>query len=254
MTDGAVDVDVDALAKRHSPIVVTHPHESSLMCTSEYFLANSALFDRLRGEVVKDVATNELLNQYDNRRYCTRPNSNALRGQGAAPSYYSHYIKDGVLFIQYVFLYTDNPGYVRCGVALGRHLSDVEHVTMQFTENNEVSRVYFAAHSSKQGQWHSSRECAWRGDRLIVYSALGSHASYAHTGTYIRILGLVNDVCRHGEENDEEAVPLPDEAWTWWQGKLAPTGVTPPRRQGWFNHENGQSISWWKRCIGCCWW
>jgi len=184
-------------------------------------------------------------------------------GLDTVPFYWTSYEKDGKLYVQYIFVYANNPGY-SCGCcALGRHKADIEHVTIRFAEGRRaIDEVYYSAHGHTQGMWVKGADCEYHDDthrRIKVYAALGSHGCYPHAKTYYRILGFANDVCSdkglrvHGGQ-DPVVEELPDAEWTRWRGKMGPNGVSSVRRQGWFEHEDGVTASAWWRLFGCCKW
>jgi hypothetical protein len=248
---------------RHAPLLVLHPDETAFPCSGEYLVHNSRLWDKKNGDVCERNVCEKTLREHDAERYAldVRPsalNGEVLDGVSNVPVYFTTYERDDKLYAQYIFVYANNPGYRFCGVPLGRHKSDVEHVTleMQKGDHNRVLRVYFSAHGHTQGQWVPASLCEWGedGHRLRVYAARGSHACYPRAGTYVRACGVVNDVCADGLLCDLALREIPDAEWTKYKGTLAPEGITPPRRQAWFGHENGVTIPWWKRAFCCCAW
>jgi hypothetical protein len=106
---------------------------------------------------------------------------------------------DGVITIS--FYYTENLA-IGTGWSLfprspdlGYHKHDIEYISIYF-KGDQPSKVFFSAHSSKQGTWMNWNDCERSSDgNLVVYVARNSHANYPHAGTYWRAFGTANDVC-----------------------------------------------------------
>lgn len=250
---------------RHAPLLVFHPDETAFPCSGDFLVHNSRLWDTARGEVCERHVSDQTLHNHDEPRYALDPRPGALNGEildglRDVPVYYHTYERGELAYVQYIFVYANNPGYRCCGLRLDEHKSDVEHVTLELRRRDaRVLRVYFAAHGHTQGCWVPAEACEWHGGagggrRLRVYAARGSHACYPHAGTYVRACGLANDACGGGLVCDLALREMPEAAWTRFRGTLAPGGVLPPRRQAWFGHENGETATWWTRVLGCCWW
>ena len=254
--------DARRAAARHVPLLILHPDETAFPCSGDYLVRSSRLWDKEDGRVCERHVSEQTLRDHDDARYALDPCPGSLNGEvvdglGSVPIYYHTYECGDRTYVQYIFVYANNPGYRCCGLPLGRHKSDVEHVTLELqSADGRVLRVYFSAHGHTQGQWVPAGQCEWHTDgrRLRVYAARGSHACYPRAGTYVRALGVANDVCGDGLVCDLALRELPDAAWTKFAGTLTPTGVSPPRRQAWFGHENGVTLPWWKRVFCCCLW
>ena len=115
----------------------------------------------------------------------------------------------------YYFLYTDNDAIGCCDICpsnkyLGYHKFDCERVIIlynyeKYLDNIYVAEhVYFAQHSSKQGQWKKWEECDinYITDKptLNIYVALGSHASYPKPGITFRVFCFGNDTCKKNQK------------------------------------------------------
>lgn len=250
-------------ARHHCPVLHMHEKETSHVCSGPWLVAHSGIIVRETGVVEFRNATDQCMESHNNKKYSLDPCSQYLQGEvttglDQVPFYWTSYEEDGMLHLQYIFMYANNPGY-SCG--LGRHKADIEHVTLQFAEDRRsIQQVYFSAHGHTQGMWVKGGECEYTDDnRLKVYAALGSHACYPHAKTYWRIMGLTNDVCSNSglrvhATADPVVEKLPDAVWTKWKGKMGPGGVSSVRRQGWFEKENGVTATIWWRLFGCCMW
>lgn len=248
------------LPEKYCPILRFHPEATSYPCTGEFLCANAGLYDKETKQVECRHVNEAVLMDHNSRRYGLDISPSALPGQlfgglDGVPIYWHMYDgDDSDTYLQYIFIYANNPGYSCCCCFLGEHQSDVEHVTLVI-RNRTVRKVYFAAHGSTQGMWVPAHLCEWGGEtgrRLVVYSAKGSHGSYPQAKTYYRLFGFANDVCSDRGFNADSVhlMELPDAEWTKYKGTLAPTGVNPPRRQGWFGHENGTSVTAAERFFG----
>lgn len=119
----------------------------------------------------------------------------------------------------YSFFYTENlaigVGW-RCfprAKTLGYHPHDIEYVSV-YSHDGQSELVYFAAHSRGQGFWVPWEKCEFSEGHLVVYVARNSHACYPHSGVYVRVFGMANDVCSgrglHQVFTDEDLVPSYD--------------------------------------------
>ncbi len=115
----------------------------------------------------------------------------------------------------YYFLYTDNDAIGCCNLfpsnkSLGYHKYDCEKVIVLFDYNKYITNiyepkyVYFAQHSSRQGQWKKWEDCDTHNlldkPTLYIYVARGSHASYPKPKTTFRIFCFGNDTCSYNEK------------------------------------------------------
>ncbi|KAK2805599.1 hypothetical protein FQN50_006114 [Emmonsiellopsis sp. PD_5] len=86
---------------------------------------------------------------------------------------------DGFYFYFYAWVYNDGTEVI--GIKFGCHVGDWEHSMVRFVDEKPQS-VWFSQHSSGQAFTYQATEK--RGVRPIGYSANGSHATYATTGTH----------------------------------------------------------------------
>ena len=167
----------------------------------------------------------------------------------------------GLYDIQYIFFYAYN-GDLLTGSADSAHEADVEHITVRIEKDiNTVHQIYFAAHNN-EGKWYSPRATdsspdgySITGDgRPIVYSALGSHASYPSAGVKDR--GILLPADKTGEGGLEwDCLPnvinlgeksYPRQGMEWIQysgrwGEIGAVGYTSgpygPAYQDWWNSD-----------------
>lgn len=132
---------------------------------------------------------------------CTRAGANPAnfsdqQGNLTTPVYVTWSRHNDKIYIVYVFIYGFNGAYPVSMPVKGDHDFDVEHITLELNENKELERIFFAAHTSREGSWlpaeHESIE--YEGTHPIVYVAQTGHGSYPEGGTYVRIYGFGNDI------------------------------------------------------------
>ncbi len=139
------------------------------------------------------------------------------------PCYYMTRIIDKDLVeIFYVFLYGYNDPYKIFGFEVGAHQSDWEGIVVRVDKTKGLQRVYYKAHGDKDGYWLPTDKVQTikiNGvDRLVFYSARGSHGSYdsaVNTGDirccnsfiWPRILCCANDIINTGTLLDTYTIP-----------------------------------------------
>ena len=103
----------------------------------------------------------------------------------------------GIVDAFWFFFYSYNLGQSVLGVRFGNHVGDWEHCMVRF-ENGEPRGIFFSEHEG--GQAYAWEAVEQRGERPIIYSAVGSHAMYALPGThpYILPFGILKDVTDKG--------------------------------------------------------
>lgn len=123
-------------------------------------------------------------------------------GDAPVPVYVSQFADGDSTYINYNLFYAHNPavqtvfgaccGYPECCACCGQHYADLEHVQVHIRDGR-VQRVYFAKHSG--GAWRdvAADHLEMTGDRVHVYVALRSHASYETAGVQWRWGGVVPD-------------------------------------------------------------
>lgn len=211
---------------------------------------------RKAGSFTKDELTVRPLN---NSEYSLVPDNNFHPSQMIkdVPFYVGVFHKENnITILQYCFLYPINPGYI-CGA--GFHNGDLEHVTIVIDREREIiKKVYYATHSSAQGSWFPADACEYMyPNRIKVYVAIGSNASYYEPGCYPRIACLANDVCPSTgvlwDPQSVKVVSIMTDPWIYWAGNFGTT--TMPARHGFWGREDPPtSITWWQRLFCCCKW
>lgn len=164
--------------------------------------------------------------------------------------------------IQFWFFYPFNGSIVTAPVYRPQHEGDWEHITVRVSPDFQVAdSVFFAAHSGSDA-WLPASAVSWDGSHPIVYSALGSHASYPTAGTQSRppwVLmpddhtsdgGHVWHTWQRVSVVGSFDNPTPGNEWIrytgrWGQmgvafigGKTATDGPRGPAFQGWWYDDN----------------
>ncbi|KAL1296553.1 hypothetical protein AAFC00_000057 [Neodothiora populina] len=103
-----------------------------------------------------------------------------------------------VVDVFYFFFYSYNHGTKVLGTMIDNHVGDWEHAMIRFS-NGEPQNVYLSAHTS--GAAYAYSAMTLEGVRPVTYSAVGTHANYATSGSHsiYSILGnLVTDTTSAG--------------------------------------------------------
>ncbi|KAF4511858.1 hypothetical protein G6O67_001064 [Ophiocordyceps sinensis] len=160
----------------------------------------------------------------------------------------------GILDAFWFFFYSYNLGQTVLGIRFGNHVGDWEHCMVRF-EHGVPRGIYFSEHEG--GQAYAWGAVEKRGDRPVIYSAVGSHAMYALPGEhpYILPFGMLKDVTDKGplwdpalnnyayhydytrsepeQAKDPEADALRDAP------SLVPAASNPSAPTSWFHYKGG---------------
>lgn len=103
----------------------------------------------------------------------------------------------GIIDAFWFFFYSYNLGQTVLGIRFGNHVGDWEHSMVRF-QNGIPKGIYFSEHEG--GQAYAWDAVEKRGDRPVIYSAVGSHAMYATPGDhpYVLPFKLLKDVSDRG--------------------------------------------------------
>lgn len=247
------------IAEKFKPVIYFHSDEKYFPDTMEAYLEDASLFMKNSDQKVLDKVTPELL-AIDYKDDVYTIHSKNLYGNRDRGCMYVRVEdrKEEYRIVYFVFFPFNGPMKVLNCIEAGSHRADVEKLTIFVDKKSEqIKRVYLGAHGSKDGMWLFPENFEKENDRLVVYSALSSHAFYNEAKIYYRYFGVVNDHTNKGikwenpkivilEENG--AVPI----WQSYEGTLgAPDNCNTPRYRGW-ESEPVHSTTKWKRFFGCC--
>jgi hypothetical protein len=132
------------------------------------------------------------------------------------------------------FPYNDAPG-------VGGHEGDWEHITVRVGADGNLEGIEMAAHLTSS----LSTDPEFRNGRLVVYSALGSHASFAKSGTHDIDDWPWDDHCAAGGyawETWRNLKPLSEQPWKNFAGAWGEVGMV--------SHTTGPLGPWHKRTMG----
>ncbi|KAH0492309.1 hypothetical protein TgHK011_007267 [Trichoderma gracile] len=103
----------------------------------------------------------------------------------------------GIVDAFWFFFYSYNLGQTVLGLRFGNHVGDWEHCMVRF-QNGVPRGIFFSEHEG--GQAYAWEAVEKRGDRPVIYSAVGSHAMYALPGShpYVLPFKLLKDVTDKG--------------------------------------------------------
>lgn len=108
----------------------------------------------------------------------------------------------GLVDAFYMYFYANNWGGRILGSNVGNHVGDWEHTMVRF-QDGQPQAVWFSQHAF--GQAFKYQTVEKQGDRPVAYSANGSHANYAITGTHDHTIpgqnlpaGLLEDTTNQG--------------------------------------------------------
>ena len=103
----------------------------------------------------------------------------------------------GILDAFWFFFYSYNLGQTVLGIRFGNHIGDWEHCMVRF-ENGVPRGIFFSEHEG--GQAYAWDAVEKRGERPVIYSAVGSHAMYPTPGEhpYVLPFKMLKDVTDKG--------------------------------------------------------
>ncbi|HEX8199893.1 MAG TPA: Vps62-related protein [Isosphaeraceae bacterium] len=227
--DAETSVSAAALVRHYAPIVYLHEDEPWGPANPDRFIAGSELkfsvnnardhtFDETPdpqklgsgGYRYKGVRSNECSRPRDGRCEAVRKAHRLDDNEGyyldlkdsfrhldktrSGPVYWEFASRR---YIKYWFFYRQSGDRFSTGDVIHVHEGDWEHVVVNLDDRNRARSVTFHEHNrSETIAWNKVEKPEGEGDHFIVYSALGSHASYPHAGFHPCGGSLVKDaVC-----------------------------------------------------------
>lgn len=172
--DGLLDAEEDALARRFAPIVILHPEDRYRPASIDWLLARADVFDEGPRAILAGSAE---LPRGDSGRSLPA----AVHRGSDDPADWTTYVHvypraDGGINLQYWFYYpySDGPLFFD-------HDSDWEHATVELDAERRPVGVHLAQHENDHpGTFHRWSETRREGEHVVVLSARGTHATYAH--------------------------------------------------------------------------
>lgn len=191
---------------------------------------------------------------------CTEFGSNPkqfsdAQGNLTTPIYVTFTKHNGKLYIVYAFIYGFNGAYpiyapginvpiLKGDIAAeqGAHEFDIEHITVELNSDNQLERIFFAAHTKAEGVWITAKDpnLTFEGTHPVVHVATNGHGSYPRAGTHVRIFGFGNDItCKNQKWIPQLVLLYPDSderfdpktmGWVYHSGMYGARGVDPMSR------------------------
>ena len=138
----------------------------------------------------------------------------------------------GVVDAFWFFFYSYNLGN-EVFLRFGNHVGDWEHTVVRF-QHGRAKAVFVSEHYF--GQAYTYRAVEKRGKRPVIYSARGTHAMYATSGTHAYVLpfGLLHDETDKGPLWDP-ILNLRTYTYEPKKDVIQPSNYSPRAPVGWFN-------------------
>ncbi|KAI4141134.1 MAG: hypothetical protein LQ340_007718, partial [Diploschistes diacapsis] len=141
-------------------------------------LSNLNSLNSLGGSNVSLSSTNDFT-KYPAWLNGTKPDSSGkVAGDPSAAIIVNDY-GNGTVYAFYMYFYNFNEGNIVFGTPAGNHAGDWEHNAILF-ENGVPQSVWFSQHANGEAFTYSCVEK--QGQRVVGYSARGTHANYAIAG------------------------------------------------------------------------
>jgi len=195
--DGIRDEVEQKLILDLAPEVRLHPSDYTRPANVDWYLGRTSLrfshpYCRDHEVLVGGVATQEKLSTQkhppidscEQGEFFLHPESDAVRDGAADPNawrVYAHVKKSVVVGsgfdVQFWFFYPYD--FAKWGL---NHEGDWEHVTISTDADGNFVSAWLAQHT--YGERFRRDELAWNGTHPIVYSAIGTHATYPRAGTW----------------------------------------------------------------------
>lgn len=211
---------IHALITHYGPTVFFHPEETYLPSSVSWFFSNGSLLYR-KGVLVGNNIDAEGCNlpnggTNDGEYWIDLPSDATQRervkhGNIESAKLYVH-VKPalGGTFTDiamWIFCPFNGPGTLKLGLMnlslgkIGQHVGDWEHFTLRISNfTGELWSIYFSQHSG--GEWVEATDLEFiEGNKAVIYSAKGGHASFPHRGLYLQGsskigIGIRNDADR----------------------------------------------------------
>lgn len=257
--------NIQETINKWAPIIYHHPDEKYYPVSIEWLMANSALIDYTDPKnpvSVSPVTNQDIYDLSKKHNFEIKTDGSILFSFGSdlhrgehptrnIPCYVLVKEAEGKIHITYIFLYAYNGEYPILGLLnAGQHPADIEHLTVELTQQGQLTRVMYSAHGTKDGRWVSAKDVPMENGRIIAYMALNGHGLYPKEGIAFRLGGLANDYLGRGASWDPkpQLIFLPDHpnfdvktmGWVAFNGRLGgearpknTDGIAPLLDKGW---------------------
>lgn len=214
------------IIKIHCPIIYFHRNEKYFPCSKKEFMLASSYHDKdgkkllSKEELTADISKlveKITLNRNDNY---LKIEDRKIWEKGENPELYCIF-SDPFVFNNKNYFYLTYYMVFGYNGTLAPHEMDIEYCTMLFecgeffddgknfsASNSKPIYVYLSSHG--HGNWFGLNHFDKQNERIIIYSALESHAIYPKVKVYKRVFGFGDDVTDNGVLYDfqEKTVPL----------------------------------------------
>lgn len=211
---------IHALIKHYGATVFFHPDDIYMPSSVPWFFKNGALVyqnGKLEGKPIDSRGSNlpsggkndgefwiDLPDDDDERTYLKSGNIESAELYVHVKPALGGTFTD---IAMWVFCPFNGPATIKVGIMsipmsrIGQHVGDWEHFTLRLSNfTGELWSVYFSQHSG--GEWVDAPNLEFiEGNKPVVYSSKGGHASFPHPGIYVQGssklgIGVRNDAAR----------------------------------------------------------
>lgn len=230
------------LLQKFAPTVYFHSKERYFPVSIDFLLKNSTLKTFSANTLIKSPTQLDLYSLAEKNNFNSMSDGDTVLsidplinyGQSPVsdvPLYAIYRTKDDKIYLTYILLLAYNGDYnILNLVKAGFHPGDLEHLTVELTKDEKLSRVYYSAHGSTDGRVVEAKDVPMEDGKIVAYCALNGHGFYPKEGVAFRIAGLANDFLEKGikweprvSEVFPKESPLFDKntmSWTLYYGRL----------------------------------
>lgn len=294
-------MSIEELVNKYSPILYLHNKEVYYPANMDWILSNSTLIDHNDGYIKKSPTNIDLYNLAKKYNFEARKDGDIVlsitkdlyTGQRPIKNVfiyaYPRFVNNKT-YITYIITFPYNGEYnILNLVQVGEHPFDIEHLTVELNEINELTRVYFGFHGSKDGIWipkekllyEFNSENAYGGtgetssafssmegearSKFVGFIALNGHGIYPYEGVNLRLLGIANDYMNKGTKwipkvqiisYEEHLFDKEKIGWIYFNGRLGgsllkgdTSGITSLSDKGWIKDIDNTESSYYNKPI-----
>jgi hypothetical protein len=236
-----------SIEELYKPIFYIHSDEQYYPCSVKYFVENSKLYDKITNELIDDKPTTSsisyanVINKTSNETYLKLNSDEFKYGEKnnlqEVPVYVHKKEVGNKTLLTYTIFYAYNGSKnVLFFSKAGEHYGDLEHVTVEIDNDTlKINRMYFGAHTTKEGKWADVNKLTFENGRPVVFIAINSHAMYYKNGTIIRLYGLGNDETNYGIKYDPPIEKIDSGTdWVNYTGRFGFDGPASLVRKSYF--------------------
>jgi len=215
---------VEKLIEKYKPYLVLSEHEKYTPTSIEKYVSMCDFFQKNKkvNQNFKDIATSKELEYGKNIKMVIKNEFKKTYKFNTSyfPPVYAYTNSEGKKTqIYYFFFYNFNgPKNVLGFYPIGEHNADLEWICLEL-ENEKPVYAFLSRHGYNKKFHYEDLEIV--DNRMVIYSAINSHAHYHEPGTYIRFLGFGNDNCSKGKIIDPVVRYLKEDSYMLkYKGKM----------------------------------